>query len=101
MSSIVRRTSYLARHLTSLRVQCGITPGQLAACLGARNVSKVGSLIRAFERGDPLSEHWLEKLFAELRPTGLSRSFAWRWIRPRQTSSRWPLARGDEIRVVP
>jgi len=32
------------------------------------NLSKVGSLIRAFELGDPISDHWLHKLIAELQP---------------------------------
>jgi hypothetical protein len=40
----------------------------LAAWLGASNVFKVGGLIRAFELGDPLSHHWLQKLVAELQP---------------------------------
>ena len=51
MSSTVRRSSHLSRYLAALRMQRGLKPGQLAACLGASNVSKVGSLIRAFELG--------------------------------------------------
>lgn len=68
MSSIVRRSSHLSRHLAARRQQRGLAPGQLAARLGASNVSKVGSLIRAFELGEPLSDHWLRKLVAELQP---------------------------------
>lgn len=63
-----RRSSHLSRYLTALRLQRGIKPGQLAACLGATNLFKVGGLIRAFELGDPLSNHWLQKLVAELHP---------------------------------
>lgn len=76
MSSTVRRSSHLSRYLAALRMQRGLKPGQLAACLGASNVSKVGSLIRAFELGEPLSDHWLQKLVAELQPdpTDLHRS---------------------------
>ena len=68
MTSPVRRSSHLSRHLAALRQQRGLKPGQLAACLGASNVSKLGSLIRAFELGEPLSDHWLQKLVAELKP---------------------------------
>ena len=68
MASRVRRSSYVSRHLAALRLQRGLKPGQLAARVGARNVSKVGSLIRAFELGEPLSDHWLQKLVAELQP---------------------------------
>jgi hypothetical protein len=68
MSSTVRRSTHLSRHLAALRQQRGLRPGQLAACLGASNVSKVGSLIRTFELGEPLSDHWLRKLVAELQP---------------------------------
>ena len=68
MSITVRRSSHLSRHLAALRLQRGLKPGQLAASLGASNVSKVGSLIRAFELGEPISNHWLRKLIAELQP---------------------------------
>ena len=67
-SSGVRRSSHLSRYLTALRLQRGLRPGQLAARLGASNVSKVGSLIRAFELGELITDHWLEKLIAELQP---------------------------------
>jgi len=36
--------------------------------LGASNPSKLGSLIRSFELGDPLSDHWLRALIKELQP---------------------------------
>ncbi|MFM8259962.1 MAG: hypothetical protein ACKN83_09095 [Vulcanococcus sp.] len=68
MSSHVRLSSHLSRHLAVLRLQRGLRPGQLAACLGASNVSKVGSLIRAFELGESISDHWLQKLVAQLQP---------------------------------
>ena len=68
MSSFVRRSSHLSRHLAALRQQRGLRPGQLAASLGANKLSKVGSLIRAFELGEPISDHWLERLIAELQP---------------------------------
>ena len=68
MPSSVRRSSHLSRHLESLRLKRGLRPGQLAASLGASNVSKVGSLIRAFELGEPLSNYWLEKLISQLQP---------------------------------
>jgi hypothetical protein len=68
MSSGVRRSSHLSRHLSALRQQRDLRPAQLAARLGASNLAKVGSLIRGFELGEPISDHWLEKLIAELRP---------------------------------
>ena len=68
MSTTVRRSTHLSRHLQLLRQQRGLRPGQLAVELGANNPSKVGSLIRSFELGEPLSDHWLQKLFAFLQP---------------------------------
>jgi len=68
MSTTVRRSTHLSRHLQLLREQRGLRPGQLAVQLGARNPSKVGSLIRSFELGEPLSDHWLQALIAELQP---------------------------------
>jgi len=68
MSTTVRRSTHLSRHLQSLREQRGLRPGQLAVALGASNPSKVGSLIRSFELGDPLSDHWLQALVEELQP---------------------------------
>lgn len=68
MSSGLRSISHLSRHLATLRQQRGLRPAQLAARLGASNLSKVGSLIRAFELGEPISDYWLEKLMAELQP---------------------------------
>jgi hypothetical protein len=68
MSSFVRRSSHLSRYLAALRQQRGLSPGQFAASLGAKNLSKVGSLIRAFELGEPITDHWLERLIAELQP---------------------------------
>ena len=68
MSTTVRRSTHLSRHLQLLREQRGLRPGQLAVQLGARNPSKVGSLIRSFELGEPLSDHWLQALIAALQP---------------------------------
>ena len=68
MSTKVWRSTYLSRHPQFLREQRGLRPGQLAIALGASNPSKVGSLIRSFELGDPLSDHWLQALIAELQP---------------------------------
>jgi hypothetical protein len=68
MSTTVRRSTHLSRHLQLLREQRSLRPGQLAVALGARNPSKVGSLIRSFELGEPLSDHWLQALIAQLEP---------------------------------
>ena len=69
MSTDARHSSHLSRHLQSLRLQRGLKPGQLAVHVGARNVSKVGSLIRAFELGEPLSDYWLQRMLAVLQPS--------------------------------
>jgi hypothetical protein len=78
MSTTVRRSTHLSRHLQLLRKQSGMRPGQLAVALGARNPSKVGSLIRCFELGEPLSDYWLQALIAFLQPdpVDLRRCFA-------------------------
>ena len=68
MSSGVRRSSHLSRHLAALRHQRDLRPAQLAARLGASNLAKVGSLIRGFELGEPISDHWLQRLITELQP---------------------------------
>ena len=68
MSTTVRRSTNLSRHLQFMREQRGLRPGQLAIALGASNPSRVGSLIRSFELGDPLSDHWLQALIIELQP---------------------------------
>ena len=68
MSTFVRSSSNVSRFFAALRQERDLRPGQLAARLGANNPSKVGSLIRCFELGDPLNDHWLQKLSAELMP---------------------------------
>jgi len=68
MSTFVRSSSNVSRFFAALRQERNLRPGQLAARLGANNPSKVGSLIRCFELGEPLSDHWLKKLSAELMP---------------------------------
>jgi len=67
-TSTTRRSSHLSRHFENLRIQRGLRPGQLAALLGATNCEKVGSLIRRFEQGGPITDHWLEKLIDVLKP---------------------------------
>jgi len=68
MSTFVRSSSNVSSFFAALRQERDLRPGQLATRLGASNPSKVGSLIRCFELGEPLSDHWLQKLSAELMP---------------------------------
>jgi hypothetical protein len=68
MSSGVRRSGHLARHLANLRRQRGLKTAQLASALGATNACKVGSLIREFELRGTINDYLLKKLLAELRP---------------------------------
>lgn len=50
------------------RKKLGLRPGQVAALLGATNISRVGSLIGRFEVGEPITDQWLEKLINALKP---------------------------------
>ena len=68
MSSSTQRGTHVSRLFAALREQRGLRPAQLAARLGASNVTKIGSLIRGFELGDTISDHWLQRLVAELQP---------------------------------
>lgn len=68
MTPFHSQRGHVARLFESLRLQRGLRPGELAARLGAANPSKVGGLIRTFELGDSISDHWLQKLIAELQP---------------------------------
>jgi hypothetical protein len=124
MTPFPSQRSHVARLFESLRLQRGLRPGELAARLGAANLSKVGGLIRTFELGEPICDHWLKKLVAELQPAPaelrrcleldqaeateqLQRErLAWEaWadqtIPPYLAIRRWPLSRGDEIKEVP
>lgn len=68
MSSPTQRGTHVSRLFAALRQQRGLRPSQLAARLGASNVTKIGSLIRSFELGDTISDHWLQRLVGELQP---------------------------------
>ena len=56
MTPFHSQRGHVARLIESLRLQRGLRPGELAARLGAANPSKVGSLIRTFELGEPICE---------------------------------------------
>ena len=58
----------MSRYLANLRIERELKPGQLASILKARNISKIGSLIRQFELNGDISLYWLEKLINELNP---------------------------------
>ena len=62
------RGTHLSRHLANLRIERDLKPGQLASILQARNISKIGSLIRQFELNGEISPYWLKKLINELKP---------------------------------
>lgn len=68
MTPFHSQRGYVARLFESLRLQRGLRPGELAARLGAANPPKVGGLIRCFELGGSISDHWLQMLIAELQP---------------------------------
>ena len=62
------RGTYVSRYLANLRIERDLKPGQLASILQARNISKIGSLIRQFELNGDISLYWMEKLISELNP---------------------------------
>ena len=97
MSTDDRRPSHLSRHLQFLRLHLGLKPGQMAARLGASYVSKVGSLIRAFELGESLSDHWLQRLVAVLQPNpdDLRRCLEWDQIEAAEQLERDRMAWED------
>ena len=55
----------MSRYLANLRIERELKPGQLASILQARNISKIGSLIRQFELNGEISSYWMEKLITE------------------------------------
>ena len=62
------RGTHVSRYLANLRVERDLKPGQLASILQAKNISKIGSLIRQFELNGDISTYWFEKLINELHP---------------------------------
>jgi len=58
----------VSRYLANLRIERDLKPGQLASILQARNISKIGSLIRQFELNGEITSYWMEKLISELNP---------------------------------
>ena len=62
------RGTHVSRYLANLRIERDLKPGQLASIMQARNISKIGSLIRQFELTGDISAYWFEKLFNELNP---------------------------------
>ena len=62
------RGTHVSRYLADLRIERKLKPGRLAVLLQAKNISKVGSLIRQFELTGEISPYWFEKLINELNP---------------------------------
>ena len=62
------RGTYVSRYLANLRIERELKPGQLASILQAKNISKIGSLIRQFELNGDISPYWFKKLINELKP---------------------------------
>jgi len=62
------RGTHVSRYLANLRIERELKPGQLASILQARNISKIGSLIRQFELTGDISPYWFKKLINELNP---------------------------------
>ena len=58
----------MSRYLANLRIDRELKPGQLASIIQARNISKIGSLIRQFELTGEISPYWFNKLINELNP---------------------------------
>ena len=62
------RGTHVSRYLANLRIDRELKPGQLASIIQARNISKIGSLIRQFELTGEISPYWFNKLINELNP---------------------------------
>ena len=62
------RGTHVSRYLANLRIDRELKPGQLASIMQARNIPKIGSLIRQFELTGEISPYWFEKLINVLNP---------------------------------
>tara|TARA_Y100000589_G_scaffold231722_1_gene219192 strand:- start:142 stop:384 length:243 start_codon:yes stop_codon:yes gene_type:complete len=60
--------THVSRYFESLRISQGFKPSQIAASLGARNIVKIGSLIRQFELNGEISFYWFQKLINLFNP---------------------------------
>ena len=60
--------THVSRYLANLRMDRDLKPSQLASIMQARNISKIGSLIRQFELTGEISPYWFKKLISELNP---------------------------------
>ena len=63
-----KKGTHVSRYCESLRVNQGLKPSKLASSIGARNISKAGSLIRQFELTGDISFYWFQKLVDFLNP---------------------------------
>lgn len=68
MASVFPRASLVSRLFESLRLARGLKPEELAARIGASNVSSAGNLIRNFEHSGRIDDEWFVMLRDELRP---------------------------------
>ena len=62
------RGTHVSRYLANLLIDRELKPGQLASIMQAKNISKIGSLIRQFELTGEISPYWFKKLINELNP---------------------------------
>ena len=62
------RGTHVSRYLANLRIDRELKPSQLASIMQARNISKIGSLIRQFELTGEISSYWFKRLISELNP---------------------------------
>ena len=63
-----RKGTHVSRYFENLRINQGLKPSELASFLGAKNISKVGSIIRQFELTGDISFYWFQKLITFLNP---------------------------------
>ena len=63
-----KKGTHVSRYFESLRIKQGLKPSQIAASLGASNISKIGSHIRQFELSGEISFYWFQKLINLLNP---------------------------------
>lgn len=63
-----RKGTHFSRCFESLRLTQGFKPSKLADILGERNISKIGSLLRQFEKTGGINFYWFQKLITILNP---------------------------------
>ena len=63
-----RKGTHVSRYFESLRINQGLKPSELAYSLGAKNILKIGNVIRQFELTGDISFYWFQRIITFLNP---------------------------------